>query len=162
MNPKPRAVLTDVGHFIAFGFGSGLSPIAPGTAGSIIAIPAFIALWNILPPSLLLPVIVVAFIVGIPICDRTGRWIGEADHKGIVWDEIVAMWAVLYCLPNTIKDIVIGFLAFRFLDIVKPWPIRIIDTRVKNGFGVMLDDLLAAIAAVGIISVFKYAYTTWF
>ena len=159
MNPNPRAVLTDIGHLIAFGFGSGLSPIAPGTAGSIIAIPAYIALRNVLPPPLLMPVIAVAFIVGIPICDRTGRWVGEADHKGIVWDEIVAMWAILYCLSNTIQDIVIGFLAFRFFDIVKPWPIRIIDTRLKNGFGVMLDDLLAATGAVASISLLKYAYT---
>ena len=97
--PKPCELITDPGHLIAFGFGSGLSPWAPGTMGSLAAIPLYLGLARTCLPDMLLWVIVAAFAVGVPICNRTGHWLGEPDHPGIVWDEVVAMWVILYTVP---------------------------------------------------------------
>lgn len=146
--PKPCELITDPGHLIAFGFGSGLSPLAPGTMGSLAAIPLYLGLARACLPDMLLLVIVAAFAVGVPICSRTGHWLGEPDHPGIVWDEVVAMWVVLYTVPPSWLWYTAALCLFRLFDITKPWPIRVVDQRLKNGFGVMLDDLLAALYAI--------------
>jgi phosphatidylglycerophosphatase A len=89
-----------------------------------------------------------AFLLGIWACAITGRHLGVADHGGMVWDEIVAMWLVLIFTPASIAMWLVAFGLFRFFDILKPWPIRWFDRRLKNGFGVMFDDVLAAIYAL--------------
>jgi phosphatidylglycerophosphatase A len=133
-------------HFIAFGFGSGLAPVAPGTFGSLVAIP--MALW-LLPAygeAGFAVILVAAFALGVWVCDLTGKALGVADYGGIVWDEIVAMMLVLWLLPAlTWTWIAAGFLLFRIFDIIKLPPARYFDTRWKNGFGVMMDDIAAAL-----------------
>ena len=130
--------------------------------GSIIALPLYFLIHNILPNPLLALMIAAGFVIGVPICDRTGRWIGKADYGGIVWDEIVAMWLVLYFVPFTIWGAAAALVAFRFFDIAKPWPISIVDAKLKNGIGVMLDDLLAALLSIASIWVLQRAISVAF
>ncbi len=150
--PPPNFLLSHPAHFIALGFGAGLAPKAPGTFGSLAALPLF---WLLLQAGLQLPallaVIAAGFALGIWACAVTGKNLGVADHGGIVWDEIVAMWLVLAFTPMEWVCWLIAFGLFRFFDILKPWPIRWFDMRLKNGFGVMFDDLLAASYALLVI-----------
>ncbi|MDR3391000.1 MAG: phosphatidylglycerophosphatase A [Sulfuriferula sp.] len=131
-------------HFFAFGFGSGLAPIAPGTFGTLAAVPLYYGLASVLNAGQLYAVIALAALAGIWFCRVAGRNIGVADHGGIVWDEIVAFWLVLVFTPVQPLWIAAAFLLFRLFDIWKPFPIYWFDARLKNGFGVMFDDLLAA------------------
>ncbi len=135
-------------HFLAFGFGAGLAPKAPGTWGTLIALPLYYGLMLWLNPSQLLILIALAFVAGIYICAVAGRNLGVADYGGIVWDEIVAMWLVLVFTPAQPMWWAVAFGLFRLFDIWKPFPINWLDAHVKNGFGVMLDDLLAALFAI--------------
>ncbi len=136
------ALATPTG-FLAFGFGSGLAPVAPGTFGTIASLP-FAALIVQLPFSVAVAVVIVGFLVGIPLCGVTGRKLGVHDHGGIVWDEFVGMWLVLLFVPFHWGWWLAAFALFRLFDAAKPWPIRWFDRRVHGGFGVMLDDILAA------------------
>lgn len=141
-----KVVVRDPVHLCAFGFGLGLMPFAPGTWGSL----AGIALWWVTPPVLLvqLAVAVIAFVGGIWLCGESARRIGEHDHSGIVWDEIVGMYLVLLVLPGwDLWWVVAAFLLFRLMDIWKPWPIRELDHRLHGGLGIMLDDVMAALYA---------------
>lgn len=151
MKPDFRFLLSHPAHFIALGFGAGLAPKAPGTFGSLAALPLF---WLLSQANLGLAtfgtVIVLGFGVGIWACAITGKNLGVADHGGIVWDEIVAMWLILALVPFGWAEWLGAFALFRFFDILKPWPIRQLDARLKNGLGVMLDDLLAAVYALAI------------
>ena len=136
-------------HFLAFGFGAGLAPKAPGTWGTLLALPLYalllaLGLSGVQIAWLCLPL----FLVGIPICGLTGRALGVSDHGGIVWDEIVAMLLVLAFAPATPAGWLLAFVLFRLFDIVKPWPIRWFDRRIHGGFGVMFDDLIAALFAM--------------
>jgi len=146
-----RFLLRHPAHFLAFGLGSGLSPFAPGTAGSLLAIPLYLLLAWAVPMPWLLGVVAVAFLAGIWFCDVAGKSLGVADHGGIVWDEIVAMWLILAFTPMTLWWYGAAFALFRLFDIWKPFPIGYFDRHTHGGFGVMLDDLLAAIYAMGII-----------
>jgi len=130
-------------HLLAFGFGSGLSPKAPGTMGTLVAIPFFILLSKL---SLLfyLLIVVAAFLAGIYFCDKTSKYLRVHDHSGIVWDEIVGYWITMILIPASWQSIVAGFLLFRLFDIWKPFPIKWVDQHVKGGFGIMIDDVLAA------------------
>lgn len=152
MNPDTRFLISHPAHFIALGFGAGLAPKAPGTFGSLAALPLF---WLLLQGGLNLPamllVITAGFMLGIWACAVTGKDLGVSDHGGIVWDEIIAMWLVLAFTPIDWIWWLVAFGLFRFFDILKPWPIRWFDTHLKNGFGVMFDDLLAALYALLII-----------
>lgn len=139
-----RFIVSHPAHFLAFGFGSGLSPFAPGTAGTLAAFPLYWFVRPLFDQTALLFLLIAAFIAGVWFCDKTGRALGVADHGGIVWDEIVAFMLVLLFIPQTPLWFGIAFGLFRLFDIWKPFPIRYFDTRIKNGFGVMLDDLLAA------------------
>jgi phosphatidylglycerophosphatase A len=140
---------------LAFGFGSGLAPKAPGTAGSVVALlPALLLVQVPLINALIF--IGVAFLAGIWLCGRVGRRLGEHDHSGIVWDEFVGMWLVLVCIPFHWGWWLAGFALFRLFDIVKPWPIGWLDRRVNGGLGVMLDDLLAAGYALAVLGVVAY------
>ena len=142
--PGLRFVFAHPAHFLAFGFGSGLAPIAPGTFGSLVGIPIAWFLLPVLSPVMYACVVVAAFGVGVWACDVTGRALGIADYGGIVWDEIVAMLIVLWFVPLTLPWIVAAFLLFRLFDIVKLQPARYFDRNWKHGAGVMMDDVAAA------------------
>ncbi|MCB1984324.1 MAG: phosphatidylglycerophosphatase A [Burkholderiales bacterium] len=131
-------------YFMAFSGGFGLSPKAPGTVGTLIAFPLFWILDHYLNPIHLLLLIDVLFILGIWACGVTGRVLGVPDHSGMVWDETVAFLLVLYFTPTGWIWQLAAFFLFRFFDIIKPQPIRYYDRRLKGGFGVMFDDLIAA------------------
>jgi phosphatidylglycerophosphatase A len=147
----PGFILESPVHFIALGFGTGLSPRAPGTVGTLVGFPLFLLL-NTLPLSIQIGVLVVLFFVGCQLCEITGKALGVADHGGIVWDEIVAFCAVLMTVPEQWPWWIGAFVAFRFFDIVKPMPIGWFDRRFKNGFGVMIDDVLAAAFAIACLA----------
>ena len=138
-----RQVLTDPVHWLAFGFGAGLAPVAPGTWGSAVAVLIY---WVVAPVPLttMALALVIMFIAGIWVCGISARRLGVHDHSGIVWDEIVGMLCVLMWLPPEPLWIGAAFLAFRLFDIWKPWPIRDLDHSVPGGLGIMLDDVLAA------------------
>ena len=133
-------------QFFAFGFGSGLSPRAPGTAGTLLAIPLYllVAHWSLPLYSLF---IIVTALLGIWFCEAASRELGVHDHPGIVWDEFVGYWITMWALPNNWIWVVAGFVVFRILDIAKPWPISVLDKKVKGGFGIMIDDIVAGILA---------------
>ena len=149
--PDLKFLFAHPAHLIAFGFGSGLAPKAPGTVGTLLGLPLF---WLVATAAPDLPnriiLLVAAFLLGVWACARTGRALGVADHGGIVWDEIVAFALVLMFIPAQPFTpagwlwIALAFALFRLFDILKPWPISLADARLKNGFGVMFDDLLAA------------------
>ena len=147
MNHAPKTVWTNWIHFLAFGFGSGAIPWAPGTMGTIIAIPLYLLFaWMPLPIYLL--IVLLAFVAGIWLCEIAARDTGVHDHPGIVWDEIVGYFITMIGSPHTLKWILLGFVLFRVFDIWKPWPIKVVDKKVKGGLGIMLDDVLAAIYAL--------------
>lgn len=131
-------------HWLAFGGGIGLLPVAPGTAGTLLALPLFWLLAPRLAAFELLALIAAMFAAGIWACGRTGRALGVADHGGMVWDEIVAFMLVLFFTPDNLYWQAFAFLLFRLFDILKPPPIAYYDRTFKSGFGVMLDDLIAA------------------
>ncbi len=156
-----RAVLGHPAGWIASGFGSGLSPFAPGTAGSLAALLPWLALRE-LPPIALAVVIVVAFALGVWASEVVVRRLGLQDPGVIVWDEFVGQWITLLPLLAWAHApwwwIVIGFLVFRVADIAKPWPASWADRSVKGGFGVMLDDAFAGVwAALGLAGLLALA-----
>lgn len=142
--PDWRFITRHPAHFLAFGLGSGLAPTAPGTFGTLAALPLYYLLAGFTTPAQLDLIIGIAVIAGIWICGKTGRDLGVADHSGIVWDEIAAFWIVLAAIPQTPLWVAAAFGLFRLFDIWKPFPINWFDAHLKNGFGVMFDDLLAA------------------
>ena len=147
MNPDRRFLLAHPAHFIALGFGAGLAPKAPGTFGTLLGFPLFLALRP-LPAWAFWLALALAFALGVWACERTGRDLGAADHGAMVWDEVMAFALVLAFAPATPLGWVMAFALFRLFDVTKPWPIRWLDRTVKGGLGVMLDDLAAAILAV--------------
>ncbi len=139
---SPR-LLRDPVHFFALGFGSGLAPWAPGTAGTLVGV----LLDPLLRPlGLELRILVVAlmFAVGVWLCGESARRLGAHDHPAIVWDEIVGYLALMLVVPAGWGWALAGFVVFRFFDIVKPWPIRQLDHGVAGGLGIMVDDVMAA------------------
>jgi len=141
-----RQVFSDKVHVLAFGFGAGLSPYAPGTAGSLLGVGLA---WMTQDMGLISQIgfAAVLFLAGIPICGESARRLGVHDHGGIVWDEIVGMYMVLIVAPKAVWAWILAFGLFRAFDIVKPWPIRDLDHRLGGGLGIMLDDLVAALYA---------------
>ncbi len=146
-------------HLLAFGFGSGLAPKAPGTFGTLVGIPVFLLLQP-LPPIYYGILVAMAFLLGIGLCERTSRDLGVHDHGGIVWDEIVGYLVTMLWAPPGWVWMVIGFVLFRFFDILKPWPIRWFDRKVSGGFGIMLDDLIAGLFAAALL--FAIQRMGWF
>jgi phosphatidylglycerophosphatase A len=144
---SPKFVFSHPAHFLAFGFGAGLSPYAPGTVGTLVAFPLFFLLHG-LDPVIYFALVALLYIAGVWFCDVAGKSLGVSDHGGIVWDEIVAFLLVLHFSPQTLPGYASAFLLFRLFDIWKPFPIRYADRHIHGGFGVMFDDLLAAIYAV--------------
>ena len=153
-----RTVLTDPVHILAFGFGTGLSPVAPGTVGSLVGI---LFAWLTLDLGLPLQLGVAAAISlsGIWICGESARRIGVHDHGGIVWYEIAGMYITLLAAPPTIAGWVLAFVLFRAFDIAKPWPIRDLDHRLGGGVGIMLDDLAAALYALILLALYGWLMT---
>jgi phosphatidylglycerophosphatase A len=159
-NPKipARTVLADPVNFLAFGFGTGLAPVAPGTFGSL---PGVLLFWLTLDLGLYVQLGVAAGLVlaGIWICGESARRIGVHDHGGIVWDEIAGMYITLLVAPVTVTGFVLAFVLFRIADIVKPWPIRDLDHRIHGGVGIMLDDLVAALYAALLLALYGWLMT---
>jgi len=139
-----QIVLRNPIHFLSFGFGSGLFPIAPGTMGTLIAIPIFL-LIAAFTPLLYLIFVIFVFFIGCWSSGYTAKALGVHDHSGIVIDEIVGYLITMFLVPITWYWVILGFLFFRLFDIWKPWPISIIDKQVKGGLGIMLDDVLAGV-----------------
>lgn len=131
-------------HFIALGFGAGASRYAPGTVGTLLAFPLWWLLGPTYQPYEVLAILVLLFGIGVWACELTGRHLGVPDHGAMCWDEVVAFLAVLAIVPNDPWWQLGAFFLFRAFDVVKPPPIRAIEQRLKGGFGVMFDDLLAA------------------
>ena len=155
ISPDRHVLLSHPAHFLGLGFGSGLAAKAPGTFGTLVAIPLFMALM-VTPEPVHFIVIALLFLAGIPICARTGRALGVPDHGGIVWDEIVAFMLVLEFTPFAWNWWLTAFVLFRLFDIWKPFPIRQFDVRLKGGFGVMFDDLLAAVYAIASLKALQW------
>lgn len=152
-----RKVFSHPIYLIAFGFGAGLSPIAPGTCGTLVAIPLYylIQSFSLVNYGLIL---LFATVIGIWICDVTERGIGIHDYSGIVWDEVCGFGLTMFAAPKGWLWIAIGFVLFRLFDIVKPWPIAWIDRKMSGGLGVMIDDLMAGIYAWIILQFFYRLY----
>ena len=144
-SPKliPKSIWRNPIHFLAFGFGSGALPVAPGTFGTLAAIPIYL-LMEPLTLWLYLAVVVVITALGVWLCHVTSRDLGVHDHPGIVWDEIAGYLITMIAAPTGWLWVLLGFILFRIFDIIKPWPIGWADRQVSGGLGIMLDDVLAA------------------
>jgi len=146
--PKPtfKQLLKDPPLLLAFGFGSGLSPLMPGTMGTLAAIPLFLLL-SLTPLWLYAILTLLGLIAGVWLCGYAATKLGVHDHPGIVWDEFVGFWLTMLFVPLGWKTLVAGFLLFRIFDMLKPWPISLADKHIHGGFGIMFDDVLAGMAA---------------
>ena len=142
--PTAAQVFKDPVLLLAFGFGSGLSPRAPGTAGSVMALAIYYLLLQGLSPLVYLLVVLLATVTGIYLCDAASRKLGVHDHGGIVWDEFAGLWLARFALPTgEWWAPLLGFALFRLFDIVKPFPISWLDKQVDGGLGIMIDDIVA-------------------
>jgi len=151
----PRQVFTHPVVLLAYGFGAGLSPKAPGTLGTVAAIPIYLLLvWA--GPVTYFGFLALALAAGVYICGYTARKLGMDDPKSVVWDEVVGYLITMAGVPFGIAWIAAGFLLFRLFDIWKPWPIRWLDRHVKGGLGIMLDDVVAAVFACALLNLSLY------
>lgn len=162
-NPLSRLSLKNPWHLLATGFGSGLSPVVPGTMGTLASVPFYLLLVQ-LPIVLYVSVVVITCLVGIKICQVTSDDMQVHDHGSIVWDEFAGFWITMLVVPLfnlsplDWKWLVTGFVLFRFFDMVKPWPIGWLDKRVHGGLGIMLDDIVAGVmSAIALYWVGLYA-----
>ena len=149
INPSLAELARSPTLMLAFGFGSGLSRLAPGTVGTIAAIPLWWLLTQLSPP-LYLATVLVAAIIGVSICGRAAEQMGVHDHAGIVWDEFVGFWITMAFLPISPVSLMLGFCLFRLFDIWKPWPISWLDKNMSGGLGIMIDDIVAGLTAGGL------------
>ncbi len=145
---KPKITIKTPWQFLASGFGSGMSPIAPGTMGTLMALPLWALFASFLPLWGYISLIVIAGLIGIVICQKASDELGVHDHGGIVWDEFVGLWITMLFSPVSWSTAILGFIFFRFFDVLKPWPIKVVDTKVAGGFGIMFDDVIAGIFAL--------------
>ena len=139
--------ITNPIHFLALGFGSGLLPKAPGTYGTLAAIPLYLLLAPTSMSTYLIIVMIMS-VAGIYICGKAAKDAGVHDHGAIVWDEIVGFLITMFMVPLSWQSIVVGFILFRIFDIFKPWPISYIDKNLHGGLGIMVDDIIAGLAAL--------------
>lgn len=142
-------------YFLAFGFGTGLSKKAPGTWGTCAGIPLYVLLEHT-SSFIYLGLLGCAFLFGVRICQRVSDDLGVDDYPGIVWDEIVGYLVTMFSLPFNMTWMLLGFALFRFFDIIKPQPIRWLDRHIHGGWGIMLDDLLAGIAACAVLHLINW------
>ncbi len=146
INQEKKVAFGSIAGFLAFGFGSGLAPKAPGTVGTLAALP-FLWLWQPLPWFAQLTVLLLTFMMGVHLCQYTSQRLGVHDHSGIVWDEFVGLWLTFFMVPLSWQNIIIGFTLFRFFDIIKPFPIKWLDKHLFGGLGIMVDDIAAGFLA---------------
>jgi phosphatidylglycerophosphatase A len=139
---RKRVSMKNPVHFLALGFGSGLIPFMPGTFGSLAALPILLGM-SFFQIEFFIAITIASFLVGIYLCGKTARDLRMHDHGAIVWDEVAGMMVTFIAIPITPLTLMIGFLLFRFFDILKPWPIRVFDKKVHGGFGIMIDDIVA-------------------
>lgn len=142
----PGVVFKSPQMLLAFGFGSGLSPIIPGTMGTLVAVPIYLLMVQ-LPVYLYGALLLASYFLGNYLCGYASKTLGVHDHGGIVWDEFVGFWLTMFLVPFHWEYVLVGFVLFRLFDMVKPWPISWVDKHAKGGFGIMIDDVLAGIAA---------------
>jgi phosphatidylglycerophosphatase A len=142
--PRPGWLLASPGRLLAFGLGTGLSPVAPGTAGTLIAVPLYLLVQG-LPLPVYTALVLGLAIAGIWICGSAARELGVHDHPGIVWDEIVGYLITMLAAPHGWAWVVAGFALFRLFDVAKPWPCGWIDRKLAGGLGIMLDDIVAGV-----------------
>lgn len=142
-----KTIFTNPIQFLAFGFGSGLAPKAPGTFGTLAAVPLYYYL-SFLSMSWYVAICIVSALVGIYICDYSAKKLKVHDHPGIVWDEFVGFFITMIGVSFSWTNVLLGFALFRLFDILKPWPISWLDKKVAGGFGIMVDDILAGIFAL--------------
>ena len=154
-NIEPSDIIFHPIHFLSLGLGSGLSPFAPGTAGTLLAVLIYIPLAT-LPLWGYIAVLILGSLIGVYLCQKTTDRLGVKDHPAIVWDEFLGYWLTMLLAPEGWEWIVVGFILFRLFDIWKPWPISVIDHKVKGGLGIMLDDLLAGAYALVILQLSYY------
>ena len=133
-------------HILAFGFGAGASPKAPGTMGTLVAVPIYMLLSD-LPVFVYVLIVLLVTGFGVYICDRCAKDLQVHDHSGIVWDEIAGYLITMIAIPMSLWTVLLGFILFRIFDIWKPWPIGYLDRHVKGGLGIMLDDVAAGVLA---------------
>lgn len=157
--PPQLKYLVHPWHFLSFGFGSGYSPWAPGTAGTAAAIPVFYFMAN-LPIGVYMIAVLLMMLLGFYICGYTTRAMGKHDHSAIVWDEIVGYLITMLAIPNTWQWMIAGFFVFRLFDVIKPWPINVIDHRIHGGVGIMLDDVLAGIYGLAVMHGLLYYFNS--
>jgi phosphatidylglycerophosphatase A len=148
--PQVNFTLSNPIQFLALGFGSGLAPKAPGTFGTLAAIPLYLLLTMLAPLPYALVVLLMT-LAGFYICGKAADDVGVHDHPAIVWDEFVGFFITMFMIPVSWQSILLGFILFRLFDIVKPWPISFVDKKVAGGFGIMIDDVLAGIFALVIM-----------
>lgn len=142
----PVSLLKNPVHLLSVGLGSGLATKAPGTFGTLAALPFWFLLQYLSPANYIIALLI-AFAAGVYICGETAKALGVHDHGGIVWDEFVGLWIALFLVPPSIFWVALGFGLFRLFDIWKPWPIRVLDAKVHGGLGIMIDDVLAGVYA---------------
>jgi phosphatidylglycerophosphatase A len=159
VRPTASFLVAHPAHLIALGFGSGLAPVAPGTVGTLLGFPLYAVLAQWLSPFEVLLLLPLLFILGVWACSTTGAALGIGDHSSMVWDEIVAFMLILVFTPPGLAWQTLAFLAFRAFDVLKPLPIRSMEQRWKGGFGVMVDDIMAAFYALLVIAIVKRALT---
>jgi len=150
-----QKVLSSPVHFLAFGFGSGLAPFAPGTFGTLAAIPLYLLMQGLSLPIYLVITAIVC-VVGVWICGKSSEKLGVHDHSGIVWDEFAGYFVTMIAAPTGWLWILIGFALFRLFDIWKPWPISVLDKQVHGGLGIMVDDILAGVFALVCLQLLVY------
>lgn len=143
-----RRLLSHPAGWIATALGAGLSPTAPGTAGSLVALLPWWFQLRGLPLGWYAVVLAAGFLLGVWACEVSDRRLGTHDQGALVWDEVVGMWITLLAAPAHWWWMIVGFALFRLFDIWKPWPVRWADRRVHGGLGVMLDDVIAGIYAL--------------
>ena len=145
--------------WLATGFGAGLSPLAPGTVGTLVGVLFYMAMAGLgLALPAYLSVVLVLAVVGVWVCERAGKILRVTDHPGIVWDEIVGVLITMTATPPSWPGVVLGFALFRLFDILKPWPVGSIDRGVKGGLGVMLDDVMAGLYALACLQILRHTF----
>jgi len=152
-----KVALRTPSGLLAFGFGSGLSPFAPGTMGTVMAIPFIFALRNLGDTGFWITLSLL-FLLGVFVCDQASRKLGVHDHGGIVWDEMVGYWLAAAFIPLQWHWLLAAFCLFRFFDIYKPWPIRQLDRKVSGGFGIMIDDIIAGLFTMIVLAALQHLW----
>ena len=157
---RQRVSLKNPVHFLALGFGSGLAPKAPGTFGTLAALPLVLVLGLFTSLPIYIALCVLFSLAGIWLCGRTADDMQVHDDSSIVWDEVAGMMITMIAVPLTWQNVVLGFILFRLFDIAKPWPISYLDKHVHGGFGIMVDDVLAGVFSL--VCVHLFLASPWF